>query len=100
MAVCDLALEKSRGRVISVTSQSEWDSPTKSPGREWQLGVEQSGSITGSSGSIHPLSTRETDETTFEQFADEWLENRESTKGSTWQNCQTHLCLHMKPVLG
>ena len=42
----------------------------------------------------------ETDATTFEQFADEWLENRVSIKGSTWQNYKSYLDLHVKPVLG
>ena len=42
----------------------------------------------------------ETDATTFQQFADEWLEDRVSIKGSTWQNYKTYLDLHVKPVLG
>ena len=42
----------------------------------------------------------ETDATTFQQFADRWLENRISVKGSTWQNDKSYLNVHVDPVLG
>jgi integrase len=51
-------------------------------------------------GEMHVGTYFETIEKTFSEFADEWLENRVSIKGSTWQNYQSYLHLHVKPVLG
>jgi integrase len=42
----------------------------------------------------------ETTEEGFSDFADKWLKSRVGIKGSTWQNYESYLHLHVKPVLG
>jgi integrase len=42
----------------------------------------------------------ETTEEIFSEFADKWLKSRVGIKGSTWQNYESYLNVHVKPVLG
>jgi len=42
----------------------------------------------------------ETTEEGFSDFAGKWLKSCVGIKGSTWQNYESYLHLHVKPVLG
>jgi integrase len=42
----------------------------------------------------------EATEETFSEFADKWLKNRVGIKGSTLQNYESYLKVHVQPVLG